>query len=276
MNQSLLRSFLEVYPFQPATAVWRAAEVAALVRAGIPNGRGLDLGCGDGRLTRVLLEQVGNRRLVGLDVDPMETSLARDERLYEHVHTSPADAIPEPDESFDFVVSVSVMEHIPRLEPVLGEVRRVLKRGGSLITTIPSIGFHQCLRGPLLPWSTRTTYLSTIDRRLAHLRYWTVEEWRQRLEAAHLRLLEARPILSCSDVRRWETVSRFTAGLLQLVFRRKAPIEIQRSFGMRRSGQQMPSRLASILGRVLSSGLNESAPTTEDQSGCLLIVAARP
>jgi SAM-dependent methyltransferase len=274
MDRPLLRRFLEVYPFQPATAVWRASEVAELSRVNFPTGLGLDLGCGDGRLTSVLSESVGGLRLVGLDVDAMETALARAEPCYQRVHTSTAECIPEPDATFDFVLSVSVMEHIPNLEGVLQEVRRVLKPGGLLITTIPSAGFHGCLRGPLLPGTTRDEYLRSLDRRVAHLRYWTIDEWRSRLAAAGLRLLEAKPILSQRDIRRWETLSRMTAGVLHVVARRKAPIEIQRSLGLRQ-GHRLPPTIAAIVARVLAFGLDATPPAGERDSGCLLLVAGR-
>jgi SAM-dependent methyltransferase len=276
MDRQLLRRFLEVYPFQPATAVWRASEVAALSRVTFPAGRGLDLGCGDGRLTQVLSELVGPLHLVGLDVDRMETALAESERFYEAVHTSSADRIPEPDRSFDYVVSISVMEHIGPLEAVLREVARVLKTGGRLITTIPSIGFHQVLRGPLLTSSGRGEYLSALDRRLAHLRYWSVQQWREALDAAGLRLIEAKPILSREEVRRWEAISRLTAGVLHAVSRGKPPIEIQRSLGLRRSGQRLPGPVASTLSRVLAAALPDAEPADERNSGCLLVIAARP
>ena len=38
MDRQLLRRFLSVYPFQPATAVWRASEVAELSRVKFPVG----------------------------------------------------------------------------------------------------------------------------------------------------------------------------------------------------------------------------------------------
>ncbi|HEX6050303.1 MAG TPA: class I SAM-dependent methyltransferase [Gemmatimonadaceae bacterium] len=275
MDRHLLRRFLEIYPFQPATAVWRASEVAALARAEFPAGLGLDLGCGDGRLTRVLSDQVGGLRLVGIDVDPMETALAQNERLYERVHTTSAEHIPEPDASFDFVVSVSVMEHIPNLQAVLNDAARVLKPGGRLITTVPSVGFHGCLRGPLLPGSSRDEYLEALDRRVAHVNYWTTATWQAALERAGMRLLEARPILARDEMRRWETLSRLTAGVLEAASGGKRPIEIQRSLGMRRAGQRMPKTLAALLAGVLSVGLDDSAPPSERESGCLLVVAER-
>lgn len=277
MDQRLLRRFLEVYPFQPATALWRAAEIGDLGQVPIPPGLGLDLGCGDGRLTRVLAEERGGLRLVGLDVDPMETELARGLGFYERVHTVGAEQIPESNETFDFVLSISVMEHIPRLEAVLGEVARVLKRNGRLIATVPSAGFHASLRGPLLGGGTRAAYLQDLDRRVAHLRYWTVDEWRTALQNAGLRLVQAIPIMSPAEMRRWETLSRLTAGVLHVLARRKAPIEIQRSLGLRRAGQRMPSAAAAILGPLLAAGLRDlPRPSTEQASGCLIVVAERP
>ena len=69
-NQELLASFVGAYPAQPATAFWRAIEIGVLARRGLPEGLGLDLGCGDGILTDILLRQTGPRTLVGVDVDP--------------------------------------------------------------------------------------------------------------------------------------------------------------------------------------------------------------
>jgi SAM-dependent methyltransferase len=275
MDRRLLRAFLEIYPFQPATAVWRASEVAALARAEFPAGLGLDLGCGDGRLTRVLSDQVGGLRLVGIDIDPLETALAETERFYERVHTTSAEHIPEPDASFDFVVSVSVMEHIPNLQGVLHDVARVLKPGAPLITTVPSVGFHDCLRGPLMPGASRAEYLRALDRRVAHVHYWSVADWRRALDAAGMQLVEAMPILARGEMRRWETISRITAGVLQTVSGGKRPLDIQRSMGMRRQGQRMPGPLAGMLAQTLALGLDDVSPKDERESGCLLVVAER-
>ena len=275
MDRRLLRTFLEIYPFQPATAVWRASEVAALARAEFPLGLGLDLGCGDGRLTRVLSDRVGGLRLVGLDIDPLETALAQGERFYERVHTTTGENIPEPDASFDFVVSVSVMEHIPNLPGVLRDVARVLKRGAPLLTTVPSVGFHDCLRGPLMPGSSRDEYLRALDRRVAHLHYWSIADWQRQLDAAGMRLVEATPILARGEMRRWETISRVTAGVLQAVSGGKRPLDIQRSMGMRKQGQRLPGPLAGMLAQTLALGLDDTAPFHERESGCLLVIAER-
>ena len=105
MNQNLLKVFLGAYPFQPATALWRAVEIDEVLKCGLPEGRGLDLGCGDGKLTRIILEQTGPRRLIGVDPDPLETEQAAATGIYEAVHTAFGHEIPEADQSFDFVLS---------------------------------------------------------------------------------------------------------------------------------------------------------------------------
>lgn len=275
MNRSLLRSFLRAYPFQPATALWRASEINALAGVSLPPGLGLDVGCGDGRLSRILIQMLGDLRLVGLDVDPHETELARHESLYERVHTSGADSIAELDSRFDYAISLSVLEHIPAVESVIAEIARVLRPGGKLVVTVPSVGFHACLRGPLVPGRKRERYLADLDRRVAHLRYWSASQWSDVLTAGGFQNVDVTPIMSRSVVRRWETLSRMTAGLLYVLTRGKAPIEIQRSLGLRKPWTRMPAWLAGLLAPILSLGVDDTKPQAETLAGCILIVAER-
>jgi hypothetical protein len=45
--------FLQGYITQPATAVFREIELPALIGQGIQQGLGIDIGCGDGKLTDI-------------------------------------------------------------------------------------------------------------------------------------------------------------------------------------------------------------------------------
>ncbi len=153
IDRDLLTDFVARYPAQPATAFWRGIEIDVLGKADIPDGLGLDLGCGDGILTDILFKRIGRKpRLVGIDPDPLETDAARKYRFYERIHTSGGDSIPEPDATFDYVISNSVLEHIPSLEPVIREVGRVLKPGGRFFYTVPCPGFHDNLAGSIDRW----------------------------------------------------------------------------------------------------------------------------
>src|SRR5439155_12149077 len=139
----LLESFMADAPSQPATNFWRCVELPVLAAALPAEGRGLDVGCGDGVLTKILRDLRGARwTLVGLDPVAAETALAERSGLYERVHTSGADNIPEPDASCDFVFANSVLEHIPGLSTCLGEMARCLKPGGLFAATVPSAHFH--------------------------------------------------------------------------------------------------------------------------------------
>lgn len=254
VETDLLNNFLRIYPAQPATAVWRAVEIGALLRLGVPEGRGLDLGCGDGKLTGVILDWTGPRRLIGVDPDPFETEAACKTGLYEAVHAVPGDAIPELDGSFDFVISNSVLEHVPDLESVLREVARLLRPGGAFLFTVPGPGFHANLHGGLLPWSSRSQYLSDLDERLSHLRYPTGEQWQTLCNAARLRLEGCRGYLNHNETRAWEMLSRLTGGLLYtLRGKREPPIAIQRKLGLRQLQNKirMPSIVAKAIGTVI-------------------------
>ena len=268
-RRALLIRFLQESPFQPATDYWRSIEIDEVVERGLPEGRGIDIGCGDGHLMAIVVAAArAPREIVGIDLDPAEVRSAARSGAYERLHVAPADRIPEPDGSFDWAFSNSTLEHIPELEGTLAEVGRLLRPGGTFIATVPSHEFHECLAGPL--WGDRSHYLDAIDARTAQLRYLSPSEWREAGARAGLELVTSDPYLTAAEVRRWETLSRFTAGLLYAATRgRRRPIEIQRSLGLRHSWIRMPRFLAFPLA-VLLAGRVRGNPA--DPNGCLYLV----
>jgi SAM-dependent methyltransferase len=256
-NAELLKTFVSAYTAQPATAYWRAIEVGAIARYGLPQGLGLDLGCGDGILTGILLEAVGPRRLVGIDLDPQEIEAARKFPFYERLHAAPATAIPEADGTFDFVLSNSVLEHIPDLESTIAEVSRVLRPGGKYVFTVPAPALHDNLSGPVMPNVSRATYIENLDRRIAHIHYLSVTQWRQMSEAHGLTLDDCLGFIDAQQTRRWENLSRVTGGALYWLFgERKSPIEIQRTLGLRamQNRGRAPSALAGMVSNIVALG----------------------
>ncbi len=63
------------------------------------------------------------------------------------VFLAAAQKMPLRDGTFDFVVCTEVLEHMPFRELGIGEMRRVLKKGGKLLLTFP----NEKLRQPLYP-----------------------------------------------------------------------------------------------------------------------------
>jgi SAM-dependent methyltransferase len=278
VDRKLFARFLHVYPFQPATALFRAVEINQVAARPFPTGLGLDLGCGDGLLTGVLFEQTGPRRIVGIDPDPAEVSAARGLGLYQSLHVASGSALPLADGSCDWVFSNSVLEHVDDIPGIFKEVARVLRPGGHFLFTVPGDQFRSCLGGPLLPGANREQYLDDLDARVAHRRYWNQSEWQSNLREVGLEMTSVSRYMTGPELRRWEMLTRLTAGVLYGLFRRsRQPIDIQRSLGLRRSGLRLPKPLASLLARVLAFGLPAGVAIDADApAACLRIEATKP
>jgi len=276
IDQELLTEFVARYPAQPATAFLRAIEIDALARADIPDGLGLDLGCGDGILTEILFNRLKTKpRLIGIDPDPLETKAASRYDFYEQILTVGADSIPVEDETFDYAISNSVLEHIPDLDPVIAELGRVLKPNGQFFFTVPGPQFRENMSGSILG-TDRTRYLAEMDRRLAHFNYFSPQEWSAICEQHGLEVTSVSGYLGKAATQRWETLSRMTGGLLHfLSFGKRRPIEIQRALKLRafQNSARFPKPFASTIAGVIASGLG--GEDIVDTPGCLLICGKR-
>jgi SAM-dependent methyltransferase len=272
----LLTHFVARYPAQPATAYWRAIEIDVLAQAGIPDGLGLDLGCGDGILTDILFQRMGRTpNLVGIDPDPLETAAAAKYDFYSRIHTCPGNAIPEADGIFDYVISNSVLEHIPDLEPVIAEVGRLLKPGGRFFYTVPAPGFHENLVGSLSPFTTREDYLVALDKRLAHFNYLAEGDWADLCGRHGMTIDPALGYLNQGETQRWETLSRWTGGLLHsLTGGSSRPIEIQRTLNLR--AFQNSAALPSFIAGGIAAAIGDAGKSAADAPpSCLLITGTK-
>lgn len=97
-----------------------------------PGARVLEVGCGQGHLTRALAAR--GIDIIGIDANPQAAEVAGD-GLVRHMT---AEALDFPDASFDFIVSVHAIEHIPPLEQALAEMTRVLRPGGEAVFIYPA------------------------------------------------------------------------------------------------------------------------------------------
>lgn len=120
--------------WQPAGYATHAAFVPALARDLIedlriePGQRVLDLGCGDGVLTRMIADRGVD--VVGVDASEAMAAAARVRDVT--VHVAKAEHLPFVDE-FDAVFSNAMLHWTTDVEAVLAGVHRALRRGGRFV-----------------------------------------------------------------------------------------------------------------------------------------------
>jgi len=233
---ALARRILDIHAVQPATALWRLFEVEVVWEQLRGEGRGLDLGCGDGTLATVLFQGVPGIEWTGLDIDAQDAALARN--VYPRVHVASAGAIPEPDAALDLVFSNSALEHIPELDAVLEEIRRVLRLGGRFVFTVPTASFRDQLLWPralrlLGMRRIAQRYVDHLDARVAHVNYLSPAQWSELLVRHGFRTQTQVAYLSRRVIGWWETLSNMTGGAAYVLMGgRRTPREIQRSAGL--------------------------------------------
>ncbi|MCG9895153.1 MAG: class I SAM-dependent methyltransferase [Fimbriimonadaceae bacterium] len=133
-----------------------------------PEGPVLDLGCGTGALLHEL--QTAGREAHGLDFSPLAIDFCRGRGL-SNLTQGDAQSLPYPDASFQAVISLDTLEHVPDDTAAFAEIARVLRPGGVLIFNVPAFRW---LWGPH-------------DVALHHHRRYTPGEVRTRLGEAALK-----------------------------------------------------------------------------------------
>jgi SAM-dependent methyltransferase len=107
-----------------------------------PWQRVVDIGCGDGRLTREIARRFAGRVVHGVDYSPRAIHLAKamNADLGEKIHFRAGDICVAADEpAYDVAILMEVLEHIP-LESVpafVAAVARMIAPGGMLLLTVP-------------------------------------------------------------------------------------------------------------------------------------------
>jgi len=109
-----------------------------MLEARVPPGSTiLDIGCGTGHLAGELMRR--GYQAWGVDLSSAMVEYAREHYNPEQFRVGDIERIPFPDNTFDGVMCLGVMEYLEKDEPALREMWRVLKPGGRAVITTPSI-----------------------------------------------------------------------------------------------------------------------------------------
>ena len=100
----------------------------------VPNGKGLDIGCGNGKFIRDM-NSLG-WQFEGVEFNPIAVDMCRKAGL--KVFHGDLHAAAFRDNSFDIVSTRHVIEHIPDPVNFINEIARILKKGGQLVIKTPN------------------------------------------------------------------------------------------------------------------------------------------
>jgi 2-polyprenyl-3-methyl-5-hydroxy-6-metoxy-1,4-benzoquinol methylase len=145
----------------------------------------LDVGCGEGVLTHQWAQQLGERRIVGIDLDDakLKAEWATRQRPNLEYRTLPAEQLPFVDGEFELAAAIEVLEHVPDPEHTVAEMARVASR--HLLVSVP--------REPL--WRglnvARGAYLTQLGNTPGHVNHWSKRSF-VRLLAQHGEVVEKR------------------------------------------------------------------------------------
>jgi len=185
-----VRAFYEdvwaALPDDPEPWAWERRRTL-LLREARAGERVLDLGCGAGRFVAAL-------RDAGADAVGVELAEAALERARRNVpgaelhRLAPDGAIPLEDASVDLVWCSEVLEHVPDTVAFLTEVRRVLRRGGRVLVTVPD---HGRLKRVLLALACFDAHYDPLGQ---HVRFYTRRSLTRALAATGFTQVRLEPL----------------------------------------------------------------------------------
>lgn len=155
----------------------------ALKRAGLkPGMKVLDVACGTGAVTKAILQVLdGSGSVTGVDPSPGMLQQARSHVTAEFCEGQ-AEALPFPDDCFDFLTMGYALRHVADLHQTFAEYRRVLRPGGRLLLleiTRPKSGLALALTRfyfrDLLGWIIRLTGGNKTSREMMTYYWETIE-----------------------------------------------------------------------------------------------------
>ena len=145
----------------------------------------LDVGCGEGVLTHKWAQRLGDRRVVGIDLDDPLLHAEWEQRQAPNLsyRVMKAENLPFADHEFDVATAIEVLEHVPDPAHTVAEMARVAS--GHLLVSVP--------REPL--WRglnmARGAYVKALGNTPGHLNHWSKRSF-VKLLSRHGDVVEAR------------------------------------------------------------------------------------
>ena len=121
----------------------------------------MDMGCGSGYSTELILKELNPSRIVAFDLMPEQIKLAKKRGLPVEFKVGDATSMDAPDSSCDAIFDLGILHHIPLWRNVLMEAVRVLRPGGVLFIEEP----HKMFGWDEFEQGIKQAGLTILDRR---------------------------------------------------------------------------------------------------------------
>jgi ubiquinone/menaquinone biosynthesis C-methylase UbiE len=134
------RYFVDGAAYELVTGRWsRVAGAVFLDWLSLPPGlRWVDVGCGTGAFTELVLQRSNPRALSGLDPAKDQIAFAKRRKGADRIDYRIGDALclPYRDREFDVAVMALVIGYLPDRLKALAELKRVVRLGGTIATYV--------------------------------------------------------------------------------------------------------------------------------------------
>jgi ubiquinone/menaquinone biosynthesis C-methylase UbiE len=135
----------------------------------------VDIGCGEGILIEKLAEKFPRKTILGIDPSNENVDICKSHNL--NVYPGNVYGLPLEDSSVECVLFIEVIEHLDGPELAIKEIKRVLKKDGSLILLFPHDRVFRLAR--ILTLKFKEAFYDA-----GHVRQWNPNEIRRLLESA--------------------------------------------------------------------------------------------
>jgi 2-polyprenyl-3-methyl-5-hydroxy-6-metoxy-1,4-benzoquinol methylase len=127
----------------------------------------LDVGCGEGVLVHRWAERLGEKRVVGIDLEEesLQAGWAQRQAPNLEYRTLPAGDLPFAANEFDLASAIEVLEHVPDPERTLAEMARCAER--HLLVSVPREPLWRALN------MARGAYVAQLGNTPGHLNHWS-------------------------------------------------------------------------------------------------------
>lgn len=145
----------------------------------------LDVGCGEGVLVHQWAQRLGDKRVVGIDLEEPSIQAGWAQRQAPNLEYKimRAENLPFATDEFDVASAIEVLEHVPDPEHTVAEMARVAKRW--LLVSVPREPIWRAVN------MARGAYIKDLGNTPGHLNHWSTRSFKKML-AQHGDVVETR------------------------------------------------------------------------------------